>query len=601
MVFSIKTMSLIETVKQWIISFNEPIDFVLVSFDRDLTMSMIDQLHDEQSITRIVIPIRLINDTKGTGKDGLSLFLTKYPGRVISSSDFTENQHPCVFFGDFVNSTKLTHMRFDFHKDVELQRKYRKYCRGVLMYNYIGYPPLNGYWRHERSFQSENGRFVFLKKSVWAEMVQSIPVLHFDNSEENRINIISNVNVSLTWVNNLKIFLRHILPYFLGSDKLTEYFLSDESMIVWTRAFIHPTFNRIHGYEAIERLGDIVIKMMFNVYMVAKYKRFTETELSAYTNEYLSKFHQHYICDDLNLTNFFLGDLNVITHTLKTKTDLMETFSGAFFEVAQRLNVSLAYISSQNFITMIGEQFSFHKRMIFGMPKTRVEQILIQLGFKNGGEDFQVNHGGNYQNAFWAVAYSEKFTRFITEMKTAGYDISNLHRLQISYRPGVRTQDDVESELWEKIDDIFNRAQIDIRFAKNRKENFIVSLAVFDNNLYVLLKEKLSQQFPGYPIDQVVKRIQFESNTDDGNNYVMMYIATFEADPGSLMLRSFTKYTDTNQKSGDDYAEEVDIPMQIKNLSAVPMPIDREESGHLMQLTPYNLACYRCVHTYVLH
>lgn len=594
-------MSLIDTVKQWITSFNETVDFILVSLDKDLAMSIIDQLYDNTSITRIVIPIKLINNTEGTGTGGLSIFLTKYPGKVISSVDFTKDQAPCIFFGDFMNSSKLTHMRFDFHRNVELEHKYRKNCRGVLMYRYSGSPPLNGYWKLERSFQSDNGRFVFLKKSIWAEMVQSIPVLEFDNTEENRINIISNVDVSLKWINNLKIFLRHILPYFLGTTKLTEHFLTEESMIIWTRAFIHPTFNRVYGYEAMERLGDILIKMMFNIYMVSKYKRFTDTELSMYTNEYLSKFHQHYITDDLGLTKFFLGDLNVVSHTLKTKTDLMETFTGAFFEVAQRMNISIAFVASQNFITIMGEQFSFYKRMIFGMPKTRVEQILDVLEFKNGGEDFQVNHGGDYQNAYWSVAYSAKFADYITRMKAEKHDISGLYKLQISYRPGQRTKDDVESELWEKIDDIFNRGQIDIRFAKLRKETFISSLSVTDNNLYILLKDKLARQFPGYDVDQVVKRIQFESNADDNNNYVMMFISTFEAEPESLMLRSFTKYIDPNQKSGDDYIEEVDIPMQIKNLAAVPMPLEREQTGPLAHLKPYQLACYRCVYMYVYH
>lgn len=595
--------SLIDTVRTWIDSFNESVDFVLVSLDLDLVMTLLDQLHNHPGVNRVVLPKKIINDTRGTGDNGNSLFITKYPNRVITSEDYTKNQLPCIIFADFINSNMMTSQGYDYHKDIERQRKYRANCRGILMYKYVGSPPLNGFWQYERSFLSDTGRFVFLKRSVWAEMVQTMPAFQFDNAEENRFNITSDVNVSLKWILNLKKYLEHVLPYFLGGTTMVPFFTNDESMIVWTRAFIHPTYNRIYGYEATETLGDIMIKFMFCTYMVSKYKRFTDTELSEYSNEYLSKFHQQYISDDLCLTSFALCDWSVVVPTFKTKTDLMETFSGALFEVAQRVHISVGFVSGQNFVTLMGEQFSFYKRMIFGMPKPRVTHYIKALGFEFGGKtgDFIVREDGVYNAKTWRLYITPRFKEFIDVMFKSGRDIRALEGLKIDYRPGHRLRDDVEEELYDKIDNIFTRSQIDIRFGQPKKNTFLPSLGGVDGHLYNLFKEKLAHQYPEYPVDKVVERIQFESNTDDGNNYVMMYIATFVAAPNSLMLRSFTKYVDITQKAGDDYIEEVDIPMQLRNLAQVPMPLESEQNSVLSQYTPYDLACYRCVQKYVLH
>lgn len=592
-------MSLIDTVKEWTTSFDEFVDFILVSLDNDLVMGLIDQLQDHPSINRIVISKKTIEDTKGTGHGGESLFLTKYPGKVISTVTYQEDLHPCIFFGDFVNSNMMTNQNHDFHKDVELQRKYRNNCRGVLMYKLNGTPPLNGFWQFEKSFLNDNGRFVFLKRSVWAEMIQSIPIIEYDNSDENRINITSDVNVSVKWINCLKKFIAHVVPYFLGTSKLTDFYLSDESMIVWVRSLIHPSYNRIYGYEALEKLGDVLMKAMFNIYMCSKYKRITHTELSEYSNEYMSKHHQWYLSDDLRLKEFILGDMNIIKHTKKTKTDLIESFVGAFFEISQRMNASFGYISTQNLMTLIGEQFSFHKRMAFGMPKPRILSTISAFGFSTK-DDFKVDFiQNNQQNSSCVLALSPRFKQFIFDHKNDN-DLTKLIGLKIDFIPSKRPKADVENDLFDKIDNIFIKARVDIRSATKKPDKVLSSIPTRDNQLYIRFKEKLSQQFPGYPVEKLIDRVSFNSLTDDeGNNYIIMAFMTFEAASSSLMMRSFTKFVDSHQKAGDDYVEEVDIPMQIKNLAGVPTPADREVGTVFQDLTPYDLGCYYCVLKYV--
>lgn len=597
-------MSLIETLKEWITSFDEKLTVVLISLDKDLVMSLVDQLKDSPSVNKIVIPGKLLKDTAGTGGvRGESFFITNYAGKTISTADFTRNPTPCVIFADCVNSGMMTTENYDFHTDVEKQRKYRDTARGVLLYKFTGTPPLNGYWQFEKSFKSDSGRFVFLKRSVWAEMVQTTPEILLDSSEENRVNITSNVNVSLNWITCLKRHLRHLLPYILGTDKTVEYFLSDESMIVWTKAFIHSSYNAIYGYEAIETLGDNVIKTMFCTYMISKYKRFKNTELSEYSNQYLSKYHQYYISDDLSLSNFLLADMNVIHHTIKTKTDLMETFSGALFEVSQRLNICYGFVSCQNFMTLIGEQFSFYKRMIYGLPKTRVGRYLESYGFDKNGGDLKLEPASvvapGYTKIVVATSYNLK--NFIIDLYRSGYDLRRLLDMSIEYKSGTRPKADVEHELYEQVDNVFVRAQVDMRFGVEKLDKFISDLMGIDNDLYMRLKEKLARQFPGYDVDRVMERINFQTVQDDNNNYTMMFINTFVAAPESAMLGSFTKNVEANQKAGDDYIDEVDIPMQIKNLATVPSPLVNDMTGPLAAFRTVDIGYYNCVVKYVFH
>lgn len=590
-------MSLIDKIEEWISSFGENLDFILISFDQAIIGSLIDALKYNSNIKRIVIPAKLSVEMANQNH-GVCRFISDNQGKVIETRTFNETQGPCVIFGDFNGSNILATQLYDFNKDIERQRKYRKYCRSILMYRYSGNPPLNGYWQYESSFKLESGRVIFLNLSKWGEMVQKMPQFDIRN-EELIVNITDNINVSVNWINNLKMMLTHVLPYFLGTESILDHYLSDESMIVWTRAFIHPTFNRIYGYEAIETLGDIMIKFMFCNYMVSKYPRFTHTELTEYSNEYMSKYHQYYIADDLSLTTFFLGDTNLISHSYKTKTDLMETFSGALFEISQRINACLGFVVGQNFINLIGEQFSFYKRMMFGTPKPRVNSYFASIGFKNN-EDYSIKHTPeDHRVASWYLILSDKAKETIRALKAEGYDLTNLLReLKIEYRPGERYRDDVEYEFYELLDDIFTRARVDIRFSKVKRNKFISDLVGSD--IYVEFVNKIRQQFPGFTEEHVISRVQFQSVQDDKSSYVMMYVATFEAAPNSLMLRSFTKFVDSQQKAGDDYIEEVDIPMQLRNLAQVPFPTEREKYGPLAEYTPYDLGCYRCIVKYIM-
>ena len=112
------------------------------------------------------------------------------------------------------------------------------------------------------------------------------------------------------------------------------------------------------------------------------------------------------------------------------------------------------------------------------------------------------------------------------------------------------------------------------------------------------VKDTLGRMYPKENIDSLIKRVQFKSNKETDNNYVIMYIHTFEVEPDSKLLNSLVLFTDPTQKAGDDCIEESEDLMQIKNLAAVRTPLVGETIG-AYTLTSHDLACYNCVKKFI--
>lgn len=598
-------MSLITIVEEWFNSFvgDEKLDVMIVTFEDDIVKGLTELSLRTGKIDRIYVYSgykTLLGDSKHP--------LHHFDKNIMSIKDFNSNMRPCIIFADFNNSNMIANKKIELHSDIEIQQKFRRYCRGILLYNLNDTPPLNGFWCYEKSYHipDSNSTIVKLGLSDWGKMTQSIPVFEPIISMDRMIDITSNVQVSSMWIDNLKILLSHVLPHFLGSgtDALLEHFLSDEAMIVWTRAFIHRTYNKIYSYEGIETLGDAVLKLQFMIYMRTKYPRLTETELSEYSNQYLSIHHQNYISDDLKLSYFLLADRTVVKDSNKTKTDLMESFVGAMFEIAQNINPSLSYIVTQNFVNLMGEQFSFYKRMSYGMPKHKIKQLLEAFQFNNNpnSHDFDVEYqvtGNNGRDVRFSLKISEKFKAFILDLKKIGYDLTKLEGLVYPFNLGTTTRDYAEHKIWSQIDSIFVKANVDIRFAKSRRRSIFTQFEASDPEMYERFTQKLQIQFPNSSLLELIKNIQFESIKDEEGSYIMMYINTFEAEPDSKMLRSFSNYNGVTHKAADDYIKESDAVMQVKNLSAIPMILQNDTRGAYANLNTYDLSCIHCVINYI--
>lgn len=600
--------SLAEEVKKWIEKYNEELCFVLISFDYNLLESLLLVLYTIPNCKNIVLPSKFLADNRVNGVIGTSQFEVKYPNKIISTTDYGRNPQPSLFFGDFNNGTTLTSLNLDYFENVDREPRYRRYCRSVLMYRFTGNPPLNGYWSLDRAVSDNTSSIIFLKLSKWGEICQNIPKISITGDTTERVNILSNANVSKRWLDSLLVVLKYLVKNILETDIYTVELFSDENIEVWIKGFIHQTFNYIYSYESLEFLGDKICSAKFSIYTLAKYKRLTQGEVTEYHNQYMSADHQWYLSEDLHFPEFVLADTNLLDMTKKYKTDLFESFVGALYETCSRVSISLAEIATLNLFILIGEQFPFEKKMIYGQVKHRMTQLFESLGYPNGGDDFAVKLYGNPKDPvnIWYIYKSEKFTSFVETLKTQYHkDISLILSgdFQVKFNPAQETRDVSELKMWTDIARVMDSVGIDIRFAKLTKNSFIYEIALFDNDSYKAFTEKLLLQYPGYDIDTLIKRVQFKSNKKDKDSkiiYVLMYIHTFEVEPESKLLNSLTIFEEQTQKAGDDYIDEMNTIMQITNLAAVPLPYEGQIIGGKMR-DPYELACYYCLKKFISH
>lgn len=602
--------SLQDEINEWTNSTNEIIDVILISFNIDLVNSILEVLDKNKNCNKIIIANQFLNDNRVNKKIGTSPFEMKYPGKIVATTDFGKNPSHCILFADFNGGTRLTPTQLDYFEKVDREPRYRRWCRSVMMYNFTGQPPINGYWMLEKI----RGSLIYLRLSDWGDICQNFPIFTIEDDKSERINITSNVSVSRIWLDNLKAHIRYVVPKFMGTSKYIDYITSDDNMIIWVKCFIHETFNKIYGYNLLEFVGDKISSAKFTVYMAAKYKRLLQNEATEYHNQYMSHQHQWYLSEDLHLSSFILADFAAFTMTQKYQTDLFESFVGALYETVMNSSISMgeslsvaismAELTLTNMFVLIGEQFPFEKRMIFGKSKHRSEQLLNSLRFPNGGEDFVVklyekDKGTETAVNTWYIEVSQKFLAFVEELKKEGKDISPMSQLTLVYKPQIRDRKNTELDFWDKIDRVFRDANLDITYSQLRNSVFITELALFDTKLHSDFVNKLKVQFPDQNVDVMIKRVQFDSTKNDNDNYVMMYIHTFEPEPNSKLLNSLTQYTEPTQKSGDDYLVEKDEFWQLKNLASVRLPLTKEViNGRTFD--PYRLACYNCVKKYVL-
>uniref|UniRef100_A0A6C0BEK2 RNase III domain-containing protein n=1 Tax=viral metagenome TaxID=1070528 RepID=A0A6C0BEK2_9ZZZZ len=605
--------SLNKEIVDWVTSFEEQLDVILISFDQNLIESLVQILVTIKNCGRIVLSNKFLDNIRNGKKGGVSDIEVKNPNRIISTIDFGSNPSYCLFFGDFNGTNRLTISSVDYYEKVDREPTYRKYCRSVMMFRLVGIPPANGYW-HTNGLVEPNSQIVILKLSEWGQMCQGIPFTNKLGST--RINI-GNVEISKQWIDALKIHLRYLITSIAGRNTYTEDMLNDENMIVWVKVFLHPTYGYIYNYEGLEFFGDSISGAKFDSYMIAKYPRLTQTELSEYHNQYMSKDNQWYISDDLRLKDYILIDPIVSVsgaNDKKRKTDLLESFVGALYQVSlsavsnvtgsSKKGMFFAEEMTYNLFIMIGEQFPFEKKMIFGKPKHRITQILQSMEYPLNGVDLKMGFievdkaTENARNKFF-FRTSDKIVNFLKQIKEQnGKDITSFLDVEHSFIPQFVSRESAESEFWNKVAKVFDDNGVDITFVKNIKATFITMLRLIDIDLHDRIMAKLSLTYPGKKVEDLASRIQFKSDHEEGSvAYIIMYINTFEAEPDSKLLISFSNYNGISQKAADDYITELDTTVQITNLSVVPMPL---ESGNVgtYSLNTFELGRYRCCERY---
>ena len=575
--------SLASEVKLWLEKRIVPLDFILVSFDVTLVESLIDVLLKCKNLSRIVLSNKFLEEFQVNKQIGTSKMEQKSPTKIISSLEYGSNPKPCLIFCDFNNNIRFTPMNLDYFENIDRQVKYRKNCLAVMMYRFTGNPPLNGYWMLNDSKIDNTSSLMFLELSEWGKMCQKSPKPPIFGKDFNPETILSKPELDKLWMISSREYLTYFIGSILGTDIYTDQLLSDENICVWIRGFIHETFNYTPNYDSLEFLGDRLCKTYFSIYMIAKY---------------MSAAHQWYLADDLNLKELVLADREILTFTQEYKTDLFESLVGALFETCQKINISLANAALMNLFTLVGEQFPFEKKMIYGIDKHRITQVLSSLGFPVDGGDIKIeltekNKGHKEAINIYKFEYTAKFEQFVIKLAQ-----ETLFKLKYEYNPTIELRDTAESKFWHSMATIFDKVGIDIRFAKSLKNSFLYTLSFFEPESFQKVKDNFGRMYPKENIDSLIKKVQFKSNKETDNNYVIMYINTFEVEPDSKLLNSLVLFTDPTQKAGDDCIEESQDLMQIKNLAAVKTPLVGETIG-AYTLTSHELACYKCIKKFI--
>lgn len=593
--------SISQKIKEWFNSFNEPLDFLLITFDFVLIKQILEEVTKSKNFRNLILSDKFLD-----GKYDFNELTTILKGKkIFRTSEFNKHPTKSLLFGDFLNSEQITANKLDYYKIIDRGANYRKNVKAICMYNCTANPPFNGFWYY-RPEENTMQNIYFLTLSEWGKACQNKPTL-VDTNYSNTFDMLTNLKISSVWLNNLKDRLAYFIGIFLQTDTYTSTILSEDNMIIWVKAFMHETYNYVYNYEGMEFLGDKLCSSKFSTYMVAKYPRLTQNELTEYHNQYMSAEHQSYISDDLGLTDFMLAykDLNP---TIKTKTDLFESFIGAVYLTCSKIDMCLADTILTNIFTLIGEQFPFEKKMIHGQNKHRITQILESLNFSPSvGDEFRVilheeNSGLATAVNTFRIVCGNKFEFFAKK-----YQLDLLFSLSERYNPNESDRNTHELKFWDKIANVFDMAKFDINKVKeikrsNIEQSIIFNLMVKDNSLAQAFKLKLTSQyqndFPNGDINEFIKTIQFKSNKESNNNYTIMYVHTFIADPKSKLLNSLSEYFTLSQKSGDDYIDDFKGTLQVTNLAVVPIPKDRVSINN-ETLTPYDSSCYNCMKEYV--
>lgn len=138
----------------------------------------------------------------------------------------------------------------------------------------------------------------------------------------------SNIKWCQEFYTYISLILNLIVPP--NREKLIPYLLNNQTMKIWLRAFTHFTTrpDNSENYEALESIGDTVLKTAFKIYFFKRYPYADADRLNNVAQETQSDEEQSRLSDSLGLIKWVSLD-KVLEDNSKIKEDLVESFAGA--------------------------------------------------------------------------------------------------------------------------------------------------------------------------------------------------------------------------------------------------------------------------------
>lgn len=594
-----------EVITSWINEQENTVDFIFISTDINFVNTIINAIILNEKIDRIVLP---------TIYPDKNIFSAS--NKIITTRDFGKNPKDCIFLGDFVNSNFMTTSSFDYFARVDREPVYRRYCTSVLMYNFIGTPPTNGFWVVDlnKNIINDTFRFYFLYPSLWCRICRGCPKNEYTSES---IITLENVEVTQKWIQHLKDLIIYFVHFILDTNEYDEQIINDDNMACWIKGFIHETYNYVYSYDNIEFLGDGIFDSCMRIYMYSRYPRLKQGEASNYKTEYVSKDYMMLWAEDMKMVDLVLADKTVFKHTIKTKGDIFESFFASLYITLNSIDPLLGDIGTKNLTTIIGDTLTFEKKIGFGRDQHRVEQIFSSFGMANkytvrlntpgkirGLDDYDdddydgpVQGDLNVMNSYRLEAKDNSFITFVTQINNEKKGFADIFK-PYEFSPYRETQQDAKIKFWAGIANIFQSLGIDMEYVKQQKiqeTNYIDMIALFAPDVAKSAKEKLAL-ITKKDATTAAKLVQFKINKVDG--YIIMYIHTDIVAPGSKLLSSVVSYSGGTNRVSDDYYSPLDVYYQIQNLSVVPFPLVKKNINGT-ELVPKKLGIYNAILQFV--
>ena len=139
------------------------------------------------------------------------------------------------------------------------------------------------------------------------------------------------------WINKLQYFLYYeFLPRFIDDPQKRFNYVQQDVFHYWERAFIHESvnINTNQNYEAVETLGDEIIKKNFYLYLQNKYPMLPSSAYGDFSSNYLGGVYMTKLSAQMKLGAYLRLD-----DSLKVKysdlEDILESTVAALYMVAE--------------------------------------------------------------------------------------------------------------------------------------------------------------------------------------------------------------------------------------------------------------------------
>lgn len=194
---------------------------------------------------------------------------------------------------------------------------------------------------------------------------------------------------------------------------------------VWEKMFVHKTWNPNtgHNYERLEKIGDKVMGLVFDEYLLEYYPDITEAGMGESKKSYLSKKEQGKISKAFNLAENLLIRKEV---GVSVYEDLLEALFGAIFLSGQEQEDfdGLGYTLSRLFFDFLYRPISKGGRFGEGATFTGASLNLPKVDFSKPPTDAKTQVKELLQSVGW--------------LRT-GVDLAEYEESKVTYDNGVKT------------------------------------------------------------------------------------------------------------------------------------------------------------------